>query len=72
MRSGALIDGNLSFWEGLQIRLHLALCKGCSAFVEQMRLIRSLTLAAGAEGGVDEVAMAAILARLHEQKPTGD
>ena len=71
-RSSAFIEGDLSFWQGLQIHLHLAMCKGCSAFVEQMRLTHSLTMAAGAAGGVDELAMAAILVRLHEPKSSGD
>ena len=71
-RASAMIDGELSFWDGLQVRLHLAMCKGCSAFVVQMRLTRNLTMAAGAEAGVDEAALAAIFARLHEQKPSGN
>jgi len=42
-RARALIDGGLSAWGALQIRLHLALCKGCSRFVSQMRLTDQLT-----------------------------
>lgn len=42
-RASALIDGELSTWDALQIRLHLAMCKGCSRFIEQMRLTDQLT-----------------------------
>lgn len=42
-RASALIDGDLSAWEVLQIRLHLAMCKGCSRFIEQMRRTDRLT-----------------------------
>ena len=42
-RSSALIDGELSTWDALQIRLHLAMCKGCGRFIEQMRLTDQLT-----------------------------
>lgn len=36
-RASALIDGELSLWDALQMRLHLAMCKGCSNFINQMR-----------------------------------
>lgn len=42
-RASALIDGELSTWDALQIRLHLAMCKGCGRFIEQMRLTDQLT-----------------------------
>ncbi len=63
-RSSALIDGELPFWEALQLRLHMAVCKGCTAFVHQMRVTRSLTLAAGQATPDDDAALAAVLARL--------
>jgi anti-sigma factor RsiW len=37
-RASALIDGELSAWDALQMRLHLAMCKGCGAFIEQIRI----------------------------------
>ena len=42
-RASALIDGELSAWDALQTRLHLAMCKGCSRFIEQMRATDQLT-----------------------------
>lgn len=42
-RASALIDGELSTWDAVQIRLHLAMCKGCGRFIEQMRLTDQLT-----------------------------
>ncbi len=36
-RASALIDGELSAWDALQMRLHLAMCRGCGAFLDQMR-----------------------------------
>ena len=35
-RASLLIDGELGFLPRLNIRLHLALCRGCRAFIEQM------------------------------------
>ena len=43
-RASALIDGDLSAWDALQIRLHLAMCKGCSLFIQQMRATDQLTV----------------------------
>ncbi len=42
-RSSALIDGELSAWNALQIRVHLAMCNGCSRFIAQMRMTDQLT-----------------------------
>jgi predicted anti-sigma-YlaC factor YlaD len=47
-RASLLIDGELGFWPRLNIRLHLAICRGCRAFVEQMRITHELTAMAGA------------------------
>lgn len=47
-RASRLIDGELGFWPRLNIKLHLAMCRGCRAFVEQMRITRDLTALAGA------------------------
>ena len=67
-RASALIDKELPLWEVMQLRLHLAMCKGCSAFVRQMKITRALTSVAPT-APEDEAAMAAILARLHADKP---
>lgn len=45
-RASALIDGELGLFERLQVRLHLAMCRGCDAFIRQMRATRDLTRAA--------------------------
>lgn len=42
-RASALIDGELPAWDALQVRLHLAMCKGCGRFIEQMRVTDRLT-----------------------------
>lgn len=67
-RASALIDKDLPLWEVMQLRLHLAMCKGCSAFLRQMKITRALTSVTPA-APEDEAAMAAILARLHADKP---
>lgn len=41
-RASALIDDELSWMQRLQMRLHLAMCKHCSRFVRQLRLLRDL------------------------------
>ena len=40
-RASALIDGELGLFDRLQMRLHLAMCKGCGAFIDQMNHQRS-------------------------------
>lgn len=47
-RASALIDGELGVFDLLQMRLHMAMCKGCNAFVRQMRTTRDLTSSAAA------------------------
>lgn len=71
-RASALIDKELPIWEVVQMRLHLAICKGCSAFVRQMQITRNLTAVAPASAGDDEAAMAAILSRLLDETKPGD
>lgn len=70
-----LIDGELTSMQALQMRLHLAMCKGCSRFVGQMQTTQDLIEAAGAaevppNGGQDG-AISAIFAQLHEDQKTG-
>lgn len=73
-RASALIDGELSAWERLRIRLHLAMCNGCSHFVAQMRMTDRLVrqIAEGGERPAPDAAdarLAAILATLRRQRP---
>lgn len=42
-RASLLIDRELGFLPRLNIRLHLAVCRGCRAFIEQMHITRELT-----------------------------
>lgn len=73
-RASALIDGELSTWEALQMRLHLAMCKGCERFVGQVRTTRDLTRIAAAQQMLDEAddgRISAILSALHEGKQQG-
>ena len=73
-RASALIDGELSTWDALQMRLHLAMCKGCNRFIGQMRTTRTLTeIAADADATspADEPRISAILTELRKSKQTG-
>lgn len=73
-RASALIDGELGVFDLLQMRLHLAMCKGCNAFVRQMRTTRDLALSAAVidEDHLDRVDenITAILSRVHDRKKT--
>lgn len=74
-RASALIDGELGVFDLLQMRLHMAMCKGCNAFVRQMRTTRDLTSSAAVvdDDRSDEVdgRITAILSQLHDGKQTG-
>jgi anti-sigma factor RsiW len=72
-RASALVDGELGAWETMQMRLHLALCKGCAEFTRQIRRTHDLTLAAlsadrPAEAAADR--MGAILTEVRTGKPS--
>ncbi|MCA1775590.1 MAG: zf-HC2 domain-containing protein [Loktanella sp.] len=41
-RASAVIDGELSGWEMVQMRLHLAMCRGCRHFLGQIRAVDQL------------------------------
>lgn len=45
-RASLLIDGELGPWQRFNMKLHLAMCRGCRVFIEQMRITRDLTRAA--------------------------
>jgi predicted anti-sigma-YlaC factor YlaD len=42
-----MIDGELDTWSRLNVKLHLAICRGCRAFVEQMRITAEVAHRAG-------------------------
>lgn len=70
-RASDLIDGNLSTWDALQMRLHLAMCKGCDAFIGQLRMTRDVTRSvaeAETRQSADAADIEAILYQLHESK----
>jgi hypothetical protein len=46
-RASLLIDDELGFWPRLNIKLHLVMCRGCRAFISQMRTTDDLTVMAG-------------------------
>lgn len=73
-RASDLIDGNLSIWDALQMRLHLAMCKGCDAFVAQLRITRDVTRSAAQAEALqeaDDARIEAILEQLHEARQNG-
>jgi len=73
-RASALIDGELGVFEALQMRLHLAMCKGCGAFIGQMRTTRDLTqrtLPLDNQPDAEGARISAILSRLHATKQSG-
>lgn len=72
-RASDLIDGNLSTWDALQMRLHLAMCKGCDAFIGQLRMTCDVTRSVGeADAGHagDDARIEAVLSQLHDAKRT--
>ncbi|MFU8883621.1 MAG: zf-HC2 domain-containing protein [Rhodobacterales bacterium] len=72
MRADALLDAELGLMERVQMRFHLAMCKGCAAFVEQLRVTRDISKASlGAAWGAPENAdkVAAILQMAREGDP---
>ncbi|PKP70682.1 MAG: anti-sigma factor [Alphaproteobacteria bacterium HGW-Alphaproteobacteria-4] len=73
-RASAMIDGELGAWDTLQMRMHMAMCKGCERFIGQMRITRDLTEAvdeAEELHDVDDLRISAILSQLHEGKQQG-
>ncbi|WP_372839791.1 zf-HC2 domain-containing protein [Phaeovulum sp.] len=71
-RASAMIDGELGAWQMLQMRMHLAMCKGCARFVSQLRTTRDLAeaaMAADASQEAVDASVSAILSRLNDGKP---
>ncbi|MFZ7092667.1 hypothetical protein [Primorskyibacter sp. 2E233] len=66
--------GELSTWESVQMPLHMAMCKGCGAFVQQMRMAKDTAdhaIALESAEFDDEARITDILAQLHGSKSTG-
>lgn len=73
-RASALIDAELGPFETLRMRLHLAMCKGCAAFIGQMRVTRDLTRMAHQDDDPQDAPddrISAILLQLHKEKQSG-
>jgi predicted anti-sigma-YlaC factor YlaD len=74
-RASALIDGELGLFDRLQMRLHLAMCKGCGAFINQIMTTKDLTKFAAAQDDLpaSEVdgRIEAILSQLRDGKQPG-
>ncbi len=74
-RASALIDGELGLFDSIQLRLHLAMCKGCDAFIQQMRATKDLTQSAALQddssGAEVDSRISAILSQLHDGKQPG-
>ncbi|MDP4034077.1 MAG: zf-HC2 domain-containing protein [Pseudorhodobacter sp.] len=73
-RASTLIDGELTTWEALQMRLHLAMCKGRERFVGMVRVMRDLARTAVAHVTLDEAddgRISAIHSQLRKGKQQG-
>ncbi len=73
-RASALVDGEVSAWEAMQLKVHMAMCKGCGRFVDQIRTTDELTAAAAADdmsSEADDDRISAILAQLDEARHQG-
>ena len=78
-KADAFLDGELSTWQKLQIRLHMSMCNGCARFMGQMRATRDLTETgadsiddpSGPGNSAEDAQIDSILAALHEGKQSG-
>jgi len=72
-RADAWLDGEIPPMQAMQIRLHLAMCKGCDRFMGQMRTTRVLVEKATdadnmlSKHDVDDARISAILSQLHDE-----
>ena len=63
-RASRLIDDELGPWQKLNMRLHLMMCSGCRAFVQQFRVTQALLRSAEMPSTEEtDAEMAAIFAR---------
>ena len=67
-QADALLDGELSNWKKLQVRLHLSMCGGCSTFMDQMRTTRRLVKAEAQVSVTDDATINDILSAFHTKK----
>ncbi|MFT6659413.1 zf-HC2 domain-containing protein [Maritalea sp.] len=41
-KAHAYVDGDLTTWEKLMVRLHVSMCKNCTAFIDQARKTKTI------------------------------
>lgn len=41
-RASEAVDGTLPFFARLELRMHLMICEGCRAYIEQMRGLKTM------------------------------
>ncbi|MCT8331145.1 zf-HC2 domain-containing protein [Acidimangrovimonas sediminis] len=73
-KANAMVDGEVSAWEAMQLKVHLAMCKGCGRFVDQIRTTDELTAAAALDdmmSEADDGRINAILAELNQARHQG-
>ncbi|MCO4849309.1 MAG: zf-HC2 domain-containing protein [Yoonia sp.] len=70
-QADAFLDGELSLWKKLQIRIHMSMCNGCSAFIDQMRSTRTLVKAEAQVADTADTEIDSILAVLHTKNQPG-
>lgn len=67
-RASLLIDDELGSWQRFNMRLHLTLCRGCRAFIAQMRIAHDLARMTSLPEGQDiGLKIEATLARRRSQ-----
>jgi anti-sigma factor ChrR (cupin superfamily) len=71
-QADAFLDGELSHWKKLQVRLHLSMCSGCSAFMGQMRTTRQLVKAEAQVSANDDAKIDDILSAFHTKNSRED
>jgi predicted anti-sigma-YlaC factor YlaD len=64
-KADAFLDGELSSWKKLQVRLHLSMCNGCYAFMDQMRTTRQLVKAEAQVSPNNDAKIDDILSEFH-------
>lgn len=61
------IDGNLTSWQAMKVRLHILICKYCRRFVGQMQTVRQLAREYGS-APIDRATEDHLAGALHEHR----
>jgi len=70
-QTDAFLDGELGLWKKLRIRMHLSMCNGCSLFMDQMRITRSLVDAEAQVADTNATDIDGIFAVFHTKNQSG-